>query len=78
MNTEAKIVWSLGPVYTERQHQRSDKASDAALIDNNEVALKWVATPKEWGLKFTTLDNPSLSAMSSFSLSMNKPSAQFK
>ena len=31
----------LGPVYTERQRQRCD----TALVENNSVAPKWVATP---------------------------------
>ena len=33
-----------GSVYTERQHQLCDDASDTALIENNEVAPKWIAT----------------------------------
>ena len=34
-----------GPVYTEHQRQRCDDATDTALIENNGVTRKWVATP---------------------------------
>ena len=32
-------------LYTERQRQRCNEASDTALIENNGVTPKWVATP---------------------------------
>ena len=38
-------VHNIGSVYTKRQSQCCDNASSAVLIENNGVALKWVATP---------------------------------
>ena len=35
----------LVPVYTKRQRQRCDDASDTALIEINGVSPKWIATP---------------------------------
>ena len=35
----------LGPVYTTRQRQCCDDASDAVLIESNGVGPKWVAIP---------------------------------
>ena len=35
----------LGPVYTKRQHQCCDHVSNAVLIENNEVAPDFQATP---------------------------------
>ena len=74
-----KCLWSLGPVYTERQRQPSDDASDWYCSDWKQWSRpKMGCNPKEWECKITTFDNPILPAMSSFSLSLNKPSAQFK
>ena len=38
-------VPALGSVYTKRQHQRSDDATDAVPIEINGVTPEWVATP---------------------------------
>ena len=35
----------LGPVYTKRQHECCDHASNAVLIENNEVTPDWCSNP---------------------------------
>ena len=43
--TYTRVYSHLGPVYTKRQCQLCNDASDTFLIENNGVTRKWFATP---------------------------------